>query len=69
VSGGGVHGDNEPGGWDAEDPSTPEPAAQSERLERELLIERRKVVERDIQIAELRAQLEATCEPPADGGT
>lgn len=36
--------------------------SEVERLERELLDERRKVVERDITIAELRARLEPDAE-------
>jgi hypothetical protein len=48
------------------EPAADRPETEVERLQRDLLAERRKVVERDIEIAELRAQLEAG-EPSADG--
>ena len=61
--------------WDADEhadkvhPEATPASREIERLERELLAERRKVVARDIEIADLRARLEeATSDPPADGG-
>jgi hypothetical protein len=58
--------------WHADEvhPEATPAAREIDRLERELLAERRKVVERDIEIADLWARLdEATNGPPADGGT